>query len=102
MSVDTAAILGASAVIIAAMGFLLALYSRMGRIEAEVVNLQQAMGELRTELRQEMRELRTELRKEIRASTQQILDALAHHEHDTEGRALFLVPPTSALSPADD
>ena len=106
MSVDTAAILGASAVIIAAMGFLLALYSRMGRIEANVANLQQGMRDLRTELRQEMREelrnFRIEMRDEMRASTQRILDALVQHEHDAEGRALFFVPPTPAPSPTDD
>ena len=92
MDVDAATVLGVSAAVaIAAMGFLLALYSRMGKVGSDVTHLQQ-----------DVQNLRDEFREEIRTSTQRIIDALVTHEHDSDGRTIFRVPPTPTPSPADD
>ena len=68
---------------------------------------------IRDELRTEMRAIRDELRAEIRASREELLAemrrgnqllliALANHEHDENGHAIFTAPVGSDANGADD
>ena len=64
--------------------------------------LRTEMRAIRDELRAEMRANREELLAEMRRGNQLLLIALANHEHDENGHAIFTAPVGTDANGADD
>ena len=60
------------------------------------------IAQLRNEFKAEMAQLREELRDDFRRSHQQLMLALVNHSHQTDGQAVFTLPPETEPSPAAD
>ena len=125
------AIAGVLAVIISMMALVGTGISRLSRLSNQVANLSaQALEQrqdlnrvetalraeihaIRDELRAEIHAIRDELRAEMRASREELLAemrrgnqllliALANHEHDENGHAIFTAPVGTDANGADD
>jgi hypothetical protein len=114
------AIAGVLAVIISMMALVGTGISRLSRLSNQVANLSaQALEQrqdlnrvetalraeihtIRDELRAEMRANREELLAEMRRGNQLLLIALANHEHDENGHAIFTAPVGTDANGADD
>ncbi len=68
-------------------------------LKSEIAQLR---NELRNEFKAEMAQLREELRDDFRRSHQQLMLALVNHSHQTDGQAVFTLPPETEPSPAAD
>ena len=60
------------------------------------------MAQLRSELRNEFKAEMAQLRDDFRRSHQQLMLALVNHSHQTDGQAVFTLPPETEPSPAAD
>ena len=114
------AIAGVLAVIISMMALVGTGISRLSRLSNQVANLSAQASEqrqdlnrvetalraeihtIRDELRAEMRASREELLAEMRRGNQLLLIALANHEHDENGHAIFTSPVGTDANGADD
>ena len=114
------AIAGVLAVIISMMALVGTGISRLSRLSNQVANLSAQASEqrqdlnrvetalraeihaIRDELRAEMRASREELLAEMRRGNQLLLIALANHEHDENGHAIFTAPVGTDANGADD
>ena len=125
------AIAGVLAVIISMMALVGTGISRLSRLSNQVANLSAQASEqrqdlnrvetalraeihtIRDELRAEIHTIRDELRAEMRASREELLAemrrgnqllliALANHEHDENGHAIFTAPVGTDANGADD
>ena len=114
------AIAGILAVIISMTALVGTGISRLSRLSNQVANLSaQALEQrqdlnrvetalraeihtIRDELRAEMRANREELLAEMRRGNQLLLIALANHEHDENGHAIFTAPVGTDANGADD
>ena len=103
------AIAGVLAVIISMLALVGTGISRLSRLSNQVANLsaqaseqRQDLNRVETALRAEIRASREELLAEMRRGNQLLLIALANHEHDENGHAIFTAPVGSDANGADD
>ena len=98
---DIASLAAVVGMFLAVMAFAGGVLYRVGVLSNKVEQTDNQITEMREEFRREMSESREEFRREIRdlreegrRNHQQLLQALAHHSHDSDtGFAIFRIPP---------